>query len=691
MNKLAKHFVSMKKILLVLLFIPFPFFAQNKGDSCEIIKKINNLIQSEHFSPKPIDDSLSVYVFETFLSDLDADKNIFLKSEYEYLSRHKYKLDDYLNANDCYFFADFAATYKKALERSRSAIQKISKEKIDYNSNDTLRFTKKEYPFYVKLEDVEKVFTKRLKYDILEDISKISKNFDSLQLHFSSIEKASRSKIFEAALCKINNRLESKETLEKEIREDFYAVFCSYFDPHSSYFSYDTKSSFLSGLSTDNLSIGIYVSLSEKEELIVAEIIPGGPASSQPIIEKGDQIIKVATENGQELLVSCNSLESIGEIIFSDSNKKVTISFRKKNGNQYSATLEKKVMKAEDHAVYSFIISEQNTKLGYIKIPSFYTNFDSNSTSGTADHVAREVFKLKSENIDGIIIDLQNNGGGSMDEAIRLSGMFIDSGPISVLVDNNKNNTILKDTNRGSLYNGPLLLLVNGNSASASEFFASVMQDYNRAIVIGSTTLGKATMQQIMPIDEKQQDFVKITVDKFYRVTGNSLQAVGVIPDVSIPILYDGIISKEGSSKMALQNDKVDLKTKFTPYSKTIFNKLVPLSEIRIKKDSFFNQIQSANKKIDIIFNTQKPAFLMNFKSVFESIHNVDDIFEEVKRLTEVTFPFLIKNTVETEQLIISDSFFKSINEYRSKELMSNALAQEALHIVKDYKMIYRK
>lgn len=679
----------MKKITLALLLISFTSFAQDSGKSCEVIHKINTLLQRKHYSPKPVDDSLSVYVFETLLGDLDSDKNIFLKSEYDYLSKHKYKLDDYLRANDCSFFEDFASIYKKALERSRSAIQKIYKEKFDYNSNDTIRFTRKEYPFYVKAEDVEKVFTKRIKYDILEDISKISKNFDSLQPHFPTLEKVSREKIFEMALCKISSRLESKATLEKEIRDDFYNTFCTYFDPHSSYFSYDTKSSFLSGLSTDNLSIGIYVSLNEKEELIVAEIVPGGPAAQQPVIEKGDQLLKVATENGQEYVVSCNSLESIGEAIFSDSNKKITISFRKKNGNQYSTTLEKKIMKAEDHAVFSYIISKENTRLGYINIPSFYTDFESNSVQGTSDDVAREIFRLKKENVEGIVIDLQNNGGGSMEEAIRLSGMFVDSGPISVLVDSKKNQQILKDNNRGVIYSGPLLVLVNGNSASASEFFASIMQDYNRAILIGATTLGKATMQQILPLDKKNEDFVKVTVEKFYRVTGNSHQMNGVIPDVKIPTLYDGILSRENSSKTALKNDKIQVKTRFSPYSREILKKLIPLSQARIGSNAYFNEIKAVNVKIDTIFKSQKAPILMNFASVFKNVHDIDSVFDEVKKLSETQLGFAISNNKFIEEMVKIDEFQKNINDYRIKELKTNAYVFEALNIIADFKTLF--
>lgn len=674
------------RFLLALLLFTFASYSQDSGKSCDVLIKINALIQREHFNPKPVDDSLSVYVFETLMGELDTDKNIFLKSEYDYLSKHKFKFDDYLANNDCSFFEDFAKTYKTALERTKSAIEKIQKQKLNYTTNDTVRFTKKDFPFYVKAEDVDKVFTKRLKFDILEDIAKTSLNLDSLKQNFESLEKVSKQKIFETALCKINSRLDSKDGIEKNIRNSFYNIFCMYFDPHTSYFSYDTKSSFLSGLSTDNLSLGMYVTLNENEELVVQEIVPGGPAARSEIIEKGDQVIKVSPKKGEDFLVSCSSLETIGELIFSDTHKEITLSLRKKNGNQYDVTLLKKVMKAEDHAVYSYITSKNNTRIGYINIPSFYTDFEQNTVQGIADDVVKEIIKLKKDNIEGLILDLQNNGGGSMEEAIKLSGMFIDAGPISVLVNNKKEQKVIKDFNRGSVYNGPVVILVNGNSASASEFFASVMQDYNRAMIIGSTTLGKASMQQILPIDdENEQDFVKLTVEKFYRITGKSHQQTGVVPDVAIPALYNSVLSREKSYKTALKNDAISVKAKFNDYPRVAFQNLIPISESRVNSNSYFNKIKEINIKIDSIYNTQKASIPLNFESVFKDVHSIDSLFDEVKALTETPIDFEISNTSYETEILKFDEFQKNINDFRIKELKTNASVLEGINIIADY------
>lgn len=675
----------MKKISLLLLLFFTASHSQEKSGSCDVILKINSLLQREHFQPKPVDDSLSVFVFETLLSDLDADKNIFLKSEYDYLSKYKFKIDDLINNKDCSFFQDISNTYEKALTRTKSVIEKIQNSKLDYTTIDTVRFTKKDFPFYVKSEDVEKVFTKRIKFDILEDIAKSSKNLDSLKSNFIAIEKKSRQKIFETVLCKINSRLDLESEIEKSVRESFYNAFCTYFDPHTSYFSYDTKSSFLSGLSTSSLSIGMYVNLNENDELIVQEIIPGGPASFSEIIEKGDQIIKVSPKKGEDYMVSCNSLDKIGEVIFSDTHKKITLSLRKKNGNQYDVTLDKKIMKADDNAAYSFLTSKNEMNVGYINISSFYTDFENHTNKGLADDVVREILKLKREDIKGLIIDLQNNGGGSMEEAIKLSGMFIDSGPISVLVNNKKSQKVIKDFNRGSVYNGPIIILVNGNSASASEFFASVMQDYNRAVIIGSTTLGKATMQQILPISNDNQNFVKITLEKFYRITGKSHQQTGVIPDVQIPTLYDSIISREKSYKTSLKNDEISVNAKFIPYQKSAFAGLIPISEKRIAENQYFKNISRLNGEVNKLYSLQKKPILLNFESVFADVHSIDSMFDEIKKTMETEIDFNIKNTNYDSEVIKNDNYKKSVNSFRIKELQTNSFVLEAMNIISDY------
>lgn len=675
----------MKLFSLSLFLISFSLFSQNGDKTCEILSKINILIQQEHYSPKPVDDSLSVYVFDTFMDQLDVNRNLFTQIEYQKLAQHRLQLDNYIVRKNCSFMNDFVSAYQLALKRKKKILDKIQKEAFDYNTNDTVKFSKKNFPFDLAEKDLERVWKKRLRYDILEEISKLSTNLDSLNIHFEKLEKSTKTKVFDTNLCKVSSLLSSKKGIEEDLKNSFLNIFCTYFDPHTNYFSPDAKSSFMSGLSTSNLSLGLNITFNEKEEIIVDEIVPGGPAAKSEKFEKEDVILKVSNKKGEEYLVSCASIEKIGELIYSDSNSEIELTIQKKNGNIQAVLLKKEVMKTNANSVFSYIV-EKETRIGYINIPSFYSDFDGSTVQGCADDVAKEIVKLQKDNIKGLVIDLQNNGGGSMEEAIKLAGMFIDSGPISVLVNSKKKQDIIKDVNRNSAYNGPIIVLINGNSASASEFYSAAMQDYNRAIIIGSKSLGKASMQTIIPLDEKkQQDFVKLTVEKFYRVTGESNQIKGIIPDISLPVLFDSITTREVSFKTALQQDAISTKGKFNPLANPNFEKIVALSNLRVKKSEIFNEINIANSEINALYLHLKKPIRLTFKDVFNDFHEIDTLWEKVKKIAERESGCTILNNSEDIQKIQFDTFQQDINTYRIKNLKKNPYLEEAVAILKDY------
>jgi len=672
----------MRKFSLILFLTTYSLIGQNSAKTCEILSKINVLIQQEHYHPKPIDDSLSVYVFDAFVDGLDTNRNLFTKIEYDNLCKHRLHLDNYILRNNCSFMNDFVSIYQLALERKKKTLEKIQNEALDYTTNDSVKFSKKNFPFDLLETDIERVWKKRIRYDILEDISKLSSNLDSLSPHFSKLEKTAKAKVYETNLCKLSSILNSKKGLEYDLQNDFLNVFCAYFDPHTNYFSLDAKTSFMSGLSTSGLSLGLNVMLNEKEEIVVEDIVPGGPAARTEKFEKDDVILKVSNKKGEEYMVSCASLEKIGELIFSDSNREIELTIQKKNGNVLAILLQKQVMKATANAVYSFI-AEKETKIGYINIPNFYSDFEGYSRQGCADDVDKEITKLKNDGIQGLVIDLQDNGGGSMEEAIKLAGMFIDFGPVSVLVNNENKHTILKDYNRGSSYFGPIVVLINGNSASASEFFAAAMQDYHRAIIIGSRSLGKASMQTIVPLDRSQQDFVKLTVEKFYRITGDSNQIKGIIPDIALPVLYDSIVPRETSYKTALKYDRINTKAKFNPFPIDI-EKVVELSHSRAKNNSLFNEILQVNEEINALYNDPKKPLRIAFKDIFKDVHKIDFLWKKVKKIEATKTNCAFGNNSYDSEKLQFDTFQQEINFSKIKDLNTNPYIEEAVAILND-------
>lgn len=672
----------MKKIVLVLMLTANVLFSQNSANTCEILNKINATIQSEHLRPKPVDDSLSVFVFDNLINELDPSRNIFFKSEYdEMAAKYRLNLDNLILENDCSFLTDITSKYISGLERTKNILEKIQAAPFDYSKKDTIRFYKKSFPFYLKNEDLEKVWRKKIRYQILDDMAETSDNLDSIKTNFKSIEAKSRKLILSNEICRINTLLETKTNQN----ENLYNFFCTYFDPHTAYFSDDSKSSFVASLSKEHLSLGMTVNLNEKNEIIVQELDPNGPAYQTGQIKKGDQIVSVSNQK-ETLQVSCASLESISTMILSEANKSLTITLKRNSGKSFEVYIEKQVMKDEENSVFSFIIGK-DSKIGYIKIPSFYADLDGNSRKGCADDVAREIIKLERDNIKGLVIDLIDNGGGSMEEAIKLAGMFVDYGPLSIVIDHTKEKSIINDPFKGVIYKGPIVILVNSNTASASEFFSSIMQDYNRALLLGSSTLGKATMQTILSLDEtKNTDFLKITINKFYRVTGKSHQYIGVTPDVVLPEFYEDVYQKESDFPTAIKNDSITSTLKYRPYVKrALIDKLAKNSKTRLADNFYFNDIKKINLKIDQLVNTPKAEVPMTIDAVFNQKKIVNSLWKEINTFNDENNPLDVYNSTVNQYLLSAYPNDKTINQYQIDHLKINPYLNEAVNIINDF------
>ena len=672
----------MKNLSLVFLLITNALFSQNSDQTCEILTKINLLIQSDHVRPKPVDDSLSVFVFDNLIDDLDPSRNIFFKSEYDEMSqKYRLNLDNLILGNDCNFLTDITTKYINGLTRTKNVLEKIQAGTIDYNKKDTIRFYKKAFSFYLKKEDLEKVWVKKLRYQILDDIVEKSNNLDSLKSNFKAIELESKKTILSNEICRISTLLERKDTQQEKL----YNFFCTYFDPHTTYFTNDSKSSFVASLSKEHLSLGMSVKLNEKNEIIIEELDPNGPAFQTGQIKKGDQIVSISNQK-ETLEVSCSSLESISTMILSESNKHITLTLKRNSGKSFDVYIEKQLMKDEDNSVFSFIIGKES-KIGYIKIPSFYADLESTGQKGCADDVAREVIKLERDNVKGLVIDLIDNGGGSMEEAIKLAGMFIDYGPISIVVDNKKNQSIINDPYKGLIYKGPIVILVNSNTASASEFFSSILQDYNRALILGSNTLGKATMQTILPLDENTTtDFLKITVNKFYRITGKSHQNTGVKPDVILPEFYESVYQKESSFPTAIQNDSIDSFLKYRPYVKrNLIDKIAKNSTARLADNFYFNEIKKINAKIDQMVNVPKAEVPMTLDAIFEQKTIRNGLWTEINTFNDENNPLDVYNSTVNQFLLGVYPSEKTINQYQINNLKTNPYLNEAVNIINEF------
>lgn len=666
-----------------MVLLPFFAFSQSDKETCKTLARINSLLQDLHYRPKAVDDSLSVYVFDTFLATLDEDNRIFIGPEIRKLKKHQYKIDDYLRENDCSFINEFYLTYNKAVERYGAIIESIRTEPFAYSSNEKIQFSKEAFPHAETEAELKHLYKKSALFNILREVSETSRNKDSLLLHFEKLADKSKAKTLESYACKMSQY----QLTAKEFSARLFSAFCSYFDPHTEYFSESERSSFLSNVSADNLSYGLYISMNDKDEIVIDEVIPGSSAYFSQKIDIGDQILKI-TSNDQTYEIICSSMEKIDEIIHSDQYKKADFTLRKKTGETYTVSLVKKVMKDYGNNVYSYVIEKDNVKAGYIRVPSFYGQFE-NGKSNVSEDLAKEIYKLQENQIDGLIIDLENNGGGSMEEAVKMAGLFIDMGPLAILDDSKGKREFIKDPNRGTIYTGPVVVLINAFSASASEFFANAMQDYNRAVIVGNQSFGKASMQQIFPLTREKdpKEFLKITLEKFYRVTGKSNQTIGITPDVEIPLLFNKQMPRENASATALKSDEIMPASRYAVLENDLKAMAIENSKRRVMNSKAIQSVVDLNTKIDILYDNALPPVLLQFSTVFDEVNKVNQLWADIKAVSEMEMPLKVeRNKIDTEYQQFDD-YLKSSNIEKIRAIKTNNHIYEATNIINDLKI----
>lgn len=664
------------KFYIILLFFPFIFWGQSQKNACEIVSKINLLIQENHYKPKAIDDSLSVYVYNTFLEKLDEDNRYFLASEINTFKPYKYQIDNFIQNKDCEFLNTIYTVYTNSINRYGKIIEEIKAEPFAFSSDEKIQFSKKSFPYVTTTAELKKLYKKRILFHTLRDIAEKSKNKDSLIKVFNTLNVNSKNKIIDTYLCKTNSLQLSVE----EFYNLFFNVFCSYFDPHTMYFSANEKSSFLSNISADNLTFGLYVSINENEEIAVDEIIPGSSAYFCDKITNGDQILKLK-HNSDEYVISCASLKKVEEIFTSNDYKNVAFTLRKKTGEIYTVNLEKTVMKDYENNVYSYIISKNNKKIGYIKIPSFYAQVE-NSKSNLSNDVSKELIKLKKDAIDALIIDVENNGGGSMEEAVKLSGMFIDSGPVAILKNKYGETEVVKDYARGTVFDKPMAVIVNGFSASASEFFASAMQEYRRAIIIGSTTYGKATMQSILPLSEEETntEFLKVTIEEFYGVSGKTNQYTGIMPDVVIPTLFEKQSPKEKDEKTAIKNDKIVKELRYNMLDSSIVDKYSAFAIQNISKNENVKEIQKLNDQVNLLYDNDMAPIILNFSAVFDEVNKVNTLWKNIENFSKKEYDLQVEQNSTDIEYQKFDPFLTKTNKDKITAIKTNLSIFESVN-----------
>lgn len=546
----------------------------------QVARLITKLSERAHYARIQIDNDFSESLLDNYLDALDANRSFFLQSDIDELRRYRYSLDASLRFGDMDPVFHIFRIYRERAQQSLGHAIVLLETEPDFSIEETYVFDRAEMPWPADEDELLELWRQRVKNDLL-----------SLKLADPDKEFAELSETLNKRYSRLLKRFNELDS--DDVFEGFMNAFAHTLDPHSSYMSPRQSEEYRIQMSLSYQGIGASLQLDD-DLVTVLNIIPGGPAAIDGQLKATDHIVGVAQgEDGELVDVVGWTLDDVVQLIRGPANTMVQLRIRPGSTlpgeSEYTLRLTRNKIKLEEQAANSEILeigngnndddSAETYRIGVISVPSFYQDFDARSR-GEADYVSttrdveRLIKELQAENIDGLIMDLRGNGGGHLSEATALSGLFINNGPIVQLRNTAGKIEILEDPVPAQAYTGPLVVLVNRFSASASEIFAAAIQDYNRGIVIGQQTFGKGTVQNLYVLDQfaprSQVDGLgqlTLTIGKYYRVTGGSTQNRGVIPDIELPSLVDSSLIGENTKPRALPWDQINA-TRYRPQSR---------------------------------------------------------------------------------------------------------------------------
>jgi carboxyl-terminal processing protease len=686
----------MKKICTSLLvLLPALLFSQTNFRSKAIT--LQRFLQQQHYKPVQWNDTSSVMLYNKWIEELDGEKLFFTQKEMAGLELLKTKLDDEILGKSWAFFDQCAAAYKLRLQKTDSLIKLFTAKPFDFTKPDNIV-----WPFTTYAANESEMAQRWLRYlkwrtlNLIAEKVADSSNYEiKLPLNFAKLEIEARQKVKARELAYIKNLLSAPQIFITDLEDAYLNAIAWCYDPHTSYMNLKEKKEFDTEMSAAEYSAGVDLEEDDKGDKSITYLQPGGSAWRSGQLHKGDIITAIKVE-GKEKDVADISEEELGSYLNGNSESDVEVTVRTAAGETKKVILHKEKITDDEGIVKSYVLhGKQN--IGYINLPGFYsreeedikTNADL-TYDGCANDVSKEIVKLKKDTIAGLIIDLRFNGGGSMWEAMQLAGIFIDIGPVASVKDKTGKVQFLKDPNRGTIYDGPLIVLVNGASASASEFVAAVLQDYNRAVIVGGSTYGKGTAQQVLPIDtikiddsKKYEDFVKVTLSKFYRVNGSTTQWKGVVPDIMLPDMYAADEYKEKSNASALQPDN-SKPGMYQPLKVLPIPALAANSKQRTGGSSYFKKISSFTSwmqkfKQERTISLQWNGYAAQYKTATK-MYKQFEVEENNDAGVKVT-----NNGFDWQRILQSTQRSKDINKTYLEQLKNDNTVIEAFNILMDW------
>jgi len=652
--KSRKGIVLSAIVLFAALFFAFKGIEYGKSDinitlRQRLIAAIGSLLEQEHYSPKPINDAFSKEVYKKYLNDLDGEKILFLQSDINGFKKFETTIDDEIHGSPILFAPTVSAVFDKRIPELIGMYKEILSQPFDFTTDETAILDGDKMDFAKDEKERKDRFRKLLKFLTLEryvDLQELrEKNKDTKDFVAkadTALEREARMKVMKI-MDKKYDRI--KGTFNEDQRFNaFLNTITNLMDPHTDYFPPIEKRAFDEEMSRRFYGIG--AQLREDDAGIkIASVQTGGAAWKTGEVVANDIIVKVAQGKEEPVDVTGFATEDAVKLIRGNKGTEVRLTLKKLDGSIKVVSIIREEVSLDEALVRGAVIQNGPDKIGYIYLPEFYADFEREDGSRCSEDVAKEVEKLKAENVKGIVLDIRNNGGGSLYEVVQMVGLFINQGPVVQVRDKEGKSSALNDKNAGAIYDGPLAVMVNELSASASEIFAAAIQDYKRGIIIGSSsTYGKGTVQKTVPFG-KPIDFssgrteygaVKLTFQKYYRINGGSVQLKGVTPDVVLPDAYEFYKIREKDNAASLPWDEIT-KVGYNTWNNADFSSVVKSENEKIAQNKSLNLLRdnlawlSKNSEMPVNLNLQKYKDLQKqIKSTVSQNNSLLKIKEEM-------------------------------------------------------------
>ena len=666
-----------------------------------VIQLITYVLDQAHYLDKEINDEFSEKVFNTFLENLDPFKRYFYSSDIKDFSAYKYSIDDAFKNPNLEFFDLVYERYSKRMSESEEIFKEILSQPFDFSKDEVcecdfevLDYVKTKDELYDRWRKLLKIYVIENYHDEIKlDLKKQEEDIEFNPRTLAEIEKETRDAL--SVTMNDNYQFITQEIQRGDWLSIYINSFVSQYDPNTSYLDPESKDRFDVDMSGNYAGIG--ARLQKKiDKVEITEVISGGPAWRDNILEKGDAILKVRQDDENEAVSILEMrLSEAVKLIKGDKGTKVHLTIKKVDGSINEVTVKRDIVLLEETYIKSSIVEKGDNFYGVINIPKFYIDFDNQSNRDAAKDLRTEISRLKEEGVKGLVIDLRNNGGGALKTVVDMAGMFIKSGPVVQVKYFDKEKQVLSDRDRSILWTGPLVILVNEGSASASEILAAAMQDYKRAIIIGGNqTWGKGTVQNVFPLNRMVRGntngdlgALRYTTQKYYRINGGSVQLEGVKSDINVPYRYKYLDFGEKDSENPLQWDEID-DVDYTKWQSNFdFEEAIEKSKIRMTDNEYLNLVEENAKWIKSIRDDK--VINLNYEKFKEELENNSLKTEKFKSLNDYSLDYKFQSLPYELDLIKKDSVLGIKRERWHKSLNKDFYIDEALNVLSDLRFSY--